>query len=435
MNQALVSICIPTYRGAEFIGTTLQSVLAQTYQNLEIIVVDDNSPDGTEEEIRKFSDSRIKYFRNGSNLGPEGNWNRCRELAQGKYFKLLPHDDLLAPQCIERQVQVFEQDADHKIALVFGARHILQPDNSVLMERGLNAPRGPISGPQLVRRCIRAGGNLIGEPGSGLLRKSLVDVLGPFDASFPYVIDMNYWFRALAHGHGYYTGQTDSTFCIKAGSWSVAIGKNQHLDFIGMARAFQADARYELTALDCAIGNVRARINTVVRWMTYRYGSSPRQEQRIPSHPYPPSGEAGMSLLNLVMRFFERHLFARYVIVGAFNTLAGYLLYVLFLSVGFEYRIANLLALIIGIGISFNTQGRLVFRNPDKTLIFRYVACWALIYVANTYVIGQLIRFGASAYAAGAIATPINVLMSFVIQKYLIFKRPPAKESPNVDPR
>ncbi|MDB5850269.1 MAG: hypothetical protein JWP29_4021 [Rhodoferax sp.] len=271
MNQPLVSICIPTYRGAEFIGTTIESVVSQTYANLEIIVLDDNSPDTTAAEVGKFNDPRITYLRNAANLGPQGNWNRCLALAKGKYFKLLPHDDLLSPDCIANQVQVFEADTDEKIALVFGARKIMRPDNRVLMERGLNIPAGVISGSELVKRCVRSGGNLIGEPGSGLLRKKLVDVLGPYDATYPYVIDMNYWFRALAHGSGFYTAQNDSAFCIKAGSWSVAIGKKQHLDFVGMANAFRADARYGLTALDCAIGNVRARVNTVIRWVMYRY--------------------------------------------------------------------------------------------------------------------------------------------------------------------
>lgn len=271
MNQPLVSVCIPTYRGAEFIGTTLRSVLDQTYRNLEIIVLDDNSPDNTADVVASFADSRIKYLRNPANLGPQGNWNRCLALATGRYFKLLPHDDLLSPDCIDNQVRVFEADPDEKIALVFGARRIMRPDNRLLMERGLKAPAGPIDGPSLVRQCVRSGGNLIGEPGSGLLRKKLVDVLGPYDGSFPYVIYMNYWFRALAHGEGFYTARNDSAFCIKAGSWSVAIGKRQHLDFVGMANAFRADARYRLTALDCQIGAARASINTVIRWLMYRY--------------------------------------------------------------------------------------------------------------------------------------------------------------------
>ncbi|MDB5892522.1 MAG: hypothetical protein JWQ88_53 [Rhodoferax sp.] len=270
MNEPLVSICIPTYRGAHFIGRTIAAVIDQTYGNLQIIVVDDNSPDDTEAAVRKFGDERIRYVRNAGNLGPEGNWNRCRDLARGRYFKLLPHDDLLFPQCIASQVRVFEADAGGEIALVFGEREIRGPDDRVLMRRGLKGPARRIPGPKLVRMCVRAGGNLIGEPGNGLLRKELVDRIGPYDGGHPYVIDMDYWFRALAHGDGYYTGTKDSAFCINAGSWSVAIGQKQHLDFMGMVRAFQKDPRYRLTWLDVLIARGMARASTVLRQAMYR---------------------------------------------------------------------------------------------------------------------------------------------------------------------
>lgn len=141
-----------------------------------------------------------------------------------------------------------------------------------------------------------------------------------------------------------------------------------------------------------------------------------------------------MSAIETIKAFFNRYLLARYLVVGVLNTATGYLLYVFFLYLGFEYRIANLFALIIGIGFSFKTQGVLVFRNSDNGLIFRYLACWTLIYFSNIYVIGKIIQFGLSEYAAGALATPINVLLSYVIQKYVIFRNAAVKEESNVDP-
>ena len=96
MSKPRVSICIPTYRGAAYLAATLDSVLAQSYSNFELWILDDNSPDDTQTIVARYTDPRIKYVRNTQNLGPEGNWNKCMDLAQGKYFKLLPHDDLLA---------------------------------------------------------------------------------------------------------------------------------------------------------------------------------------------------------------------------------------------------------------------------------------------------------------------------------------------------
>ena len=125
MPNPLVSVCIPTYRGAAFLAATIDSVLHQSYPHFEVWILDDNSPDNTQEVVSRYADPRINYIRNTKNLGPEGNWNRCLELAQGKYFKLLPHDDLLASDCLEAQVAVLEEDSAGEIALVFGSRQIL----------------------------------------------------------------------------------------------------------------------------------------------------------------------------------------------------------------------------------------------------------------------------------------------------------------------
>ena len=161
MSNPLVSVCIPTYRGAAFLAAAIDSVLNQTYQHFEIWILDDNSPDDTQAIVSRYTDSRITYIRNEKNLGPQGNWNRCLEVAQGKYFKLLPHDDVLAIDCLEKQVAVLEDDEDGQIALVFGSREIIDPEGKVLMKRGLpGAHTGRMSGRQLIKRCIRAGTNL-----------------------------------------------------------------------------------------------------------------------------------------------------------------------------------------------------------------------------------------------------------------------------------
>lgn len=141
-----------------------------------------------------------------------------------------------------------------------------------------------------------------------------------------------------------------------------------------------------------------------------------------------------MSTIEKTQAFFSRHLLIRYLVVGIGNTVVGYLLYAFFLFVGFEFRLANLFALAIGIGVSFKTQGVLVFKNPDNGLIFRFIACWIPVYFANIYAIEKIISFGFSEYTAGALAIPINVSMSYLMQKYLIFKKPAVEEKNHVDP-
>lgn len=272
MTSPLVSICIPTYKGAEFLGKTLDSVLNQSYPHFELLVLDDNSPDNTPSIVSAYQDQRIKYVRNAQNQGPQENWNKCLELAQGKYFKLLPHDDLLAPGCLEEQVSILEADKSGEIALVFGARQIIDPSGRVLTERGLPGVKaGRIERSALIKQCIRAGTNLIGEPGNGLFRRSLIQSVGVYDASHPYLVDLDYWFRILMHGDAYYTKKITSAFRVCAGSWSVSIGGAQYRDFKGFVDKFCTDMRYNISRFDRITGLIRARLNTAARAVIYTY--------------------------------------------------------------------------------------------------------------------------------------------------------------------
>ena len=267
----LVSICIPTYKGEAFLAATLDSVLAQSYPNFELWVLDDQSPDQTQAMVARYSDPRVHYLRNELNLGPQGNWNKCLELARGKYFKLLPHDDLLAPDCLRDQVAVLEADTEARTALVFGLREIMNEKGETIMRRGLpGAKAGPMSSSALVRRCVRAGTNLIGEPGNGLFRSALISKVGTYDATYAYLVDADYWFRLLLHGEAHYTASHSSSFRLSKGSWSVAIGNRQFGDFKGFVEKFAAEPRFGVTASDKRIGFARARFNMWARAVIYR---------------------------------------------------------------------------------------------------------------------------------------------------------------------
>lgn len=110
MNKTvpLVCICIPTYNTATTIRETLQSVLAQTYSNFVIHVSDNASTDETLKLVESFSDPRITIHRNDVNAGGEGNFNRCIELAEGKYTAIFHADDLYEPDMVAKQVSFLE---------------------------------------------------------------------------------------------------------------------------------------------------------------------------------------------------------------------------------------------------------------------------------------------------------------------------------------
>ncbi|OLP18624.1 hypothetical protein BST81_10085 [Leptolyngbya sp. 'hensonii'] len=109
MSQPLVSIGIPVYNREKLVRQAIESALAQTYSNLEIIVVDNCSTDNTHGVIQEYSrmDHRVRCYRNEQNLGPVPNWYRCLELSQGEYFKILFSDDWLEPTAIATLTEPF----------------------------------------------------------------------------------------------------------------------------------------------------------------------------------------------------------------------------------------------------------------------------------------------------------------------------------------
>ena len=271
MPLPLVSICIPTYLGAEFISETISSVISQSYKNLELIIVDDKSPDNTREVISKIDDPRIKYYRNSKNLGPEANWNRCLEKAKGKYYKLLPHDDLLFNDSIRKQVEVLEDDVNKNIALVFGARQIINSSgNKLFLRRPLGKKNKKIVSNKLVNKCVRAGGNIIGEPGNGLIRSELINKVGKYDAKYPYMIDLNYWFRVLQYGDAYYLADHLSKFRISNNSWSAKIGVAQSNDFYGCIKFFRSSKIHNISRISVFIGLLNSKILSYARRFVFK---------------------------------------------------------------------------------------------------------------------------------------------------------------------
>lgn len=121
------------------------------------------------------------------------------------------------------------------------------------------------------------------------------------------------------------------------------------------------------------------------------------------------------------MRRLLKVQFIRFLLVGGLNTLFSYAVYAMLLSAGLSYVWANLCSLVLGIAVSFATQGRFVFGNRGGGRIGRFVACWGLIWVVNVLLIAGLIRLGLNAYWAGALALIPVALMSYAVQKFLVF--------------
>ena len=109
---------IPVYNRKDFIADCIQSAIDQTITDIEVVVVDNASDDGTWEICQEYAnrDSRVKIFRNGTNIGPVLNWKQCIDEAKGEFGKILFSDDLIFPEYLEKTLPLIMND---DVALVF----------------------------------------------------------------------------------------------------------------------------------------------------------------------------------------------------------------------------------------------------------------------------------------------------------------------------
>lgn len=196
MNNNVVSVIIASYNYAQFIGETLDSLIAQTHENWECIIVDDGSTDNTAEVVADYSkrDARIKYIYQ-RNAGQAAARNSALKIVKGDYIQFLDADDLLEPQKLERQVEYLKSHSDTDI--VYGEtryfrtefpherRHSLWDDIPWM-------PKLSGRGSLLIKSLIH---NNIVTVSSPLLRKSVVDLVGDFDPRLNPLEDWDYWMR------------------------------------------------------------------------------------------------------------------------------------------------------------------------------------------------------------------------------------------------
>ncbi len=127
MDKPLVSICIPNYNNAKYLDMCITSALNQTYSNIEIIFVDNNSSDESLCIANKYQD-KINIYVNEKNIGQPKNTNKCIELSRGKYLVVLHSDDLLLPKFAAKLVPILEEYSN--VGIVVGERLITDENNN-----------------------------------------------------------------------------------------------------------------------------------------------------------------------------------------------------------------------------------------------------------------------------------------------------------------
>lgn len=204
-STPIVSVCIPTFNGAEYLRQAVESVLQQSYQDFEIVIVDNCSTDQTNALVGamlKGNSSCIRYYRNDLNIGLVGNFNKCLEYARGTYIKFLCADDLLLPVCLEQMA--IGLNTCKSVTLVATGRLIIDEHGRELAINRYSNADVLVPGKQAITECL-FGSHYIGEPTAVMFRRS--DLTGKFREDLPQVLDMDMWFRLLERGDLLYMGE------------------------------------------------------------------------------------------------------------------------------------------------------------------------------------------------------------------------------------
>ncbi|MCL2246327.1 MAG: glycosyltransferase [Lentimicrobiaceae bacterium] len=202
-QQFLVSVVIPCYNASATIKETLDAILTQTYQNLEIIICDDKSTDNTVDILKTYSDPRIRLVLNEVNKGVMDNYNIALSSATGMFVKIQCADDLYAADCIEKEVAVFMENKDKNIVMVTSDKWIINAKGDKLFKKRFPGKGGFYKGTNAVKKTIRLGQNIIGEPGCPLLLNETVKKVEGvrMPKELGYVGDLDLWCRMLMLGN------------------------------------------------------------------------------------------------------------------------------------------------------------------------------------------------------------------------------------------
>ena len=181
-----VTVIIPTFNRASIVGRAIRSVLAQTYRDWELIVVDDASTDGTEEVVKRFQDQRIKYILHDQNRRVSAARNTGIRGAQGEYVSFLDDDDEWLPEKLQKELEVFH-NSDPEVGLVYAGKTVFDEHGNVLQVR-MPLESGWVYDAMLDR-------HFIGSPSRVTVRKQVLESVGGFDETFVNCQDYDLWLR------------------------------------------------------------------------------------------------------------------------------------------------------------------------------------------------------------------------------------------------
>jgi glycosyltransferase involved in cell wall biosynthesis len=210
-NDPLVTIAIPTFNRASWLKECVLSALAQSYPNFEILVSDNASTDETEEVLKEFDDRRLRVVRQESNIGPLRNWNACLAEARGEYIVLVPDDDRIAPQMLERCIAPVRREPEIPIVITLSDIFVVALARTSPAVRNRQLETSILNGTDILEEFLE--GRIAPQMCSIMVRTEALRARGGFPVDLPYGSDIAAWAPLLFVGRAGFVNESCATFC------------------------------------------------------------------------------------------------------------------------------------------------------------------------------------------------------------------------------
>jgi glycosyltransferase involved in cell wall biosynthesis len=247
-----------------YLEQAIDSALTQIYENLEIVVVDNASTDGTTSWLKSSENSKLKVIYRSELQSASENWTEAVNLATGIYIKLLCADDLIDPEIVSNQVELLERNPNAVMAA--SRRRIIDSQGRIVKRsHGLNGLSEVEEGSQALRKCFIAGTNVIGECAAVLFRSENIKAAMPWHSRWPYVTDIATYAHVLRTGDLVTDKRVQASFRIAATSWSASLLGEQEKQFLQWEKSEIATGFVSLSPLEKVKGRLNLKLRTFAR--------------------------------------------------------------------------------------------------------------------------------------------------------------------------
>ncbi|MBK9738903.1 MAG: glycosyltransferase [Actinobacteria bacterium] len=267
----LVSVVVPVFNGLPHLRDLTESLLAQTYPDLEIVFSEGGSSDESPSFLASLTDPRVRVITAPPGTGAAGNWTAVSEAATGDLVKLVCQDDLLEPDAIAKQVSDLARYP--QAAMAVAQRDVVDANGNLLYPRrgcaGLTA--GLMSGADVIRAAYLTGTNVLGEPLAVLFRRqALFDAL-PWIDTDPFMLDLDLYTRAARDAQVVVRKESIGGFRVSTSSWSTRLVGEQVRQFERWQDAYAASLPTPPSTTDRLRAKAGLHTQALLRRGAYRW--------------------------------------------------------------------------------------------------------------------------------------------------------------------